>query len=289
MAKICTVRLATLFLGLGLVLAAMPASADPRPVVVELFTSQGFSSCPPADALLGELATKSDILALGFHVSYWDSLGWKDPLSSQSSTDRQKAYARRFNGGRSAPGGEIGRRVALRRGCAKTVWNLDVDFERRYRFAAIHLDLHLVGIERDMAADQPEDFLAQNAKQIRLVNRVAFVREENLQPFPRNRRGTAAKQIEELHAAFRPNSLLKMPRLSLGICTGIVSPFSRRVASKYARAGALSGLLRVTGDPTFEARSTSSLSGMMPRSGMERISSTSSIESISPRAARQGL
>ena len=90
-----TVRLAILFLGLGV--AAMPASADPRPVVVELFTSQGCSSCPPADALLGELARRGDVVALGFHISYWDSLGWKDPLSNQGSTDRQKAYARSFD------------------------------------------------------------------------------------------------------------------------------------------------------------------------------------------------
>src|SRR5882762_888787 len=77
---------ATLLLGLGL--AAMPASADPRPAVVELFTSQGCSSCPPADALLGELARRGDVVALGFHISYWDSLGWKDPFSRPQSTER---------------------------------------------------------------------------------------------------------------------------------------------------------------------------------------------------------
>jgi hypothetical protein len=76
-----------------------PAAADGRPVVVELFTSQGCSSCPPADALLGELASRRDVLALGFHISYWDGLGWKDPFSSQSSTDRQRAYARQFGRG----------------------------------------------------------------------------------------------------------------------------------------------------------------------------------------------
>src|SRR5260221_4865600 len=80
--------------------AATQVAEDPRPVVVELFTSQGCSSCPPADALLGELAKKSEVLALGFHISYWDSLGWKDPLSNKGSTERQKAYARRFTDGR---------------------------------------------------------------------------------------------------------------------------------------------------------------------------------------------
>jgi len=67
--------------------------------VVELFTSQGCSSCPPADALLGELAGRPDVVALGFHISYWNGLGWKDPLSIESSTERQKAYAWRLDGG----------------------------------------------------------------------------------------------------------------------------------------------------------------------------------------------
>ena len=97
MAASRTLPLAATILGLAVV--AMPAGADPRPVVVELFTSQGCSSCPPADALLGELAKKSDVVALGFHISYWDRLGWKDPLSNPGSTERQKAYARRFTDG----------------------------------------------------------------------------------------------------------------------------------------------------------------------------------------------
>jgi hypothetical protein len=81
----------------GSVLMSPPANADTRPVVVELFTSQSCSSCPPADALLGELARRGDVVALGFHISYWDGSGWKDPFSSQSSTDRQRAYARLFD------------------------------------------------------------------------------------------------------------------------------------------------------------------------------------------------
>ncbi len=72
--------------------------AETRPVVVELFTSQGCSSCPPADALLRELAGRADVIALGFHISYWDRLGWKDPLSNEASTDRQKTYASRLSG-----------------------------------------------------------------------------------------------------------------------------------------------------------------------------------------------
>lgn len=64
-----------------------------RPLVVELFTSQGCSSCPPADALLGKLADRKDILALGLPVTYWDMLGWKDTLASEANTRRQKAYA----------------------------------------------------------------------------------------------------------------------------------------------------------------------------------------------------
>jgi hypothetical protein len=74
--------------------AAAPAVAAPvRPVVVELFTSQGCSSCPPADALLRAMAGRADVLPLAFHVTYWDSLGWRDPFSLELATARQRAYA----------------------------------------------------------------------------------------------------------------------------------------------------------------------------------------------------
>jgi hypothetical protein len=63
------------------------------PVVVELFTSQGCNSCPPADAYLGELAKRPDILALSWHVDYWDYIGWKDPFAQHAFTLRQRAYS----------------------------------------------------------------------------------------------------------------------------------------------------------------------------------------------------
>lgn len=64
--------------------------------VVELFTSQGCSSCPPADVVFTDLAARPDIVALAYHVDYWDYLGWKDTLSSKENTERQYAYMRAF-------------------------------------------------------------------------------------------------------------------------------------------------------------------------------------------------
>jgi len=67
--------------------------------VVELFTSQGCSSCPPADAELARLAEQDGVLALSYHVDYWNYLGWTDTLSSKASTDRQYGYAKTFRRG----------------------------------------------------------------------------------------------------------------------------------------------------------------------------------------------
>jgi hypothetical protein len=79
-----------------LALAPGPSAAGEPLTVVELFTSQGCSSCPPADALVGELAERDDVLALSEHVDYWDYLGWRDPFALPATTRRQRDYARRL-------------------------------------------------------------------------------------------------------------------------------------------------------------------------------------------------
>jgi hypothetical protein len=80
-------------------LAGLPVpggALEAPPVVVELFTSQGCSSCPAADVYLGELANRPSVLALSFHVDYWNGLGWVDPYASREATQRQRAYAQRL-------------------------------------------------------------------------------------------------------------------------------------------------------------------------------------------------
>jgi len=76
----------------AIVAIVRPAHADPR-AVVELFTSQGCSSCPPADKILGELAKDPSVIALSMPIDYWDYLGWKDTLADARFSARQKAYS----------------------------------------------------------------------------------------------------------------------------------------------------------------------------------------------------
>jgi hypothetical protein len=108
--------------GLAITIAALwvtGAIAGPKRAVVELFTSQGCSSCPPADALAGQLTTIPALLVLSFHVTYWDGPDWKDPFSSKEATERQYGYMRSLeersvftpqlvvNGARSVVGSQV--------------------------------------------------------------------------------------------------------------------------------------------------------------------------------------
>jgi hypothetical protein len=88
-------------LGCTTTTAASEPRADEAPLVIELFTSQGCSSCPPADALVNKLAKAGQlggrsVIPLTFHVDYWDDLGWPDPYASAAWTERQREYAAQF-------------------------------------------------------------------------------------------------------------------------------------------------------------------------------------------------
>ncbi len=96
-----TFKSAALAVGLAIFLAFAapgPVGADDKAplTVVELFTSQGCSSCPPADKFLGELAQRHDVLALSVHVDYWDYIGWKDVFADPKNTQRQRRYAQKL-------------------------------------------------------------------------------------------------------------------------------------------------------------------------------------------------
>lgn len=87
---ICAVTL----LSPGTVFAQQSAETSMPGVVVELFTSQGCSSCPPADEFMAELASHDQVIALALHVDYWDYIGWEDSFAQAAFTERQKSYAR---------------------------------------------------------------------------------------------------------------------------------------------------------------------------------------------------
>lgn len=121
----------------GFCAAAAAAEPEPTPVVVELFTSQSCYSCPPAETLLGKLAGRPDLIALEFHVDYWNDLvygaagRWTDVHSSPAHTARQRAYGNRLGGGVYTPQMVID-------GRAETVGSREGDIERAIAAARKH-------------------------------------------------------------------------------------------------------------------------------------------------------
>lgn len=120
-----------------------------KPVLVELFTSEGCSSCPPADAILRDLADKQplegvQIIALGLHVDYWNRLGWKDVYSDPAFTRRQAAYAERLAAGNYTPQAVVQGRAELvggqRGSLLKTIREADAPT------VLLNLDAHSDGI-----------------------------------------------------------------------------------------------------------------------------------------------
>ena len=92
-AKVSTLSSVSVLFAAGLILVTPASAAEPR-AVVELFTSQGCSSCPEADKLIGELAKDASVIAVSLPIDYWDYLGWKDTLADPKFTARQKAYSK---------------------------------------------------------------------------------------------------------------------------------------------------------------------------------------------------
>ncbi len=123
---------------------AAPASAPPVPVVVELYQSQGCSSCPPASANLNAIADRPDVIPLSFAVTYWDQLGWKDTFATPEYTVRQWDYAR--SGGR----GEVATPQMVINGGRQTI----VGNDRRQLEAAIAAARHPSGPRITLAGNR---------------------------------------------------------------------------------------------------------------------------------------
>jgi hypothetical protein len=184
---IATVALLASLLGAG-------DAAEPGPVLVELFTSEGCSSCPPADAVLarvvgGHGSRGPRVIALGEHVDYWDDLGWKDPFSSPSFSRRQDAYARRLASGVYTPQLVVGGRAhvlgsdeaAARAAIAAAARTTQGEVALRLSSGALEIDARwpgrgradvLVALVRDRATSR----VASGENAGRLLSHVAIAR-----------------------------------------------------------------------------------------------------------------
>jgi len=154
-----TLRPALALAALGLACASGPARAAPtHPVLIELFTSQGCSSCPAADAFVADLPRlgfgRDRVVPLTFHVDYWDDLGWKDAFASPRFTDRQRAYAR--SGRLRAPAGQDG---------LHGVYTPQMVVGGQVHFSGARRDVALPEIQRQASMPEAADLSVQVARE----------------------------------------------------------------------------------------------------------------------------
>lgn len=183
-------RTFTLFLLAGVCLK--PADTPSAPVLVELFTSEGCSSCPPADRLLETLDRNPNVIVLSEHVDYWNQLGWRDPYSSAAASQRQSEYARKFrlesvytpqmviNGRTEAVGNDS---AVIARAIAKAGLSVPLELSEVVRDGnKIHLRVRSAEVPANVivyvafADDKARSEVARGENSGRTLNHVAVVR-----------------------------------------------------------------------------------------------------------------
>jgi hypothetical protein len=168
MESLCLNRRAALGLGAAAgmsLVAPLRAAASGAPVVVELFTSQGCSSCPPADEFMGDLVGRDNVIGLSLNVDYWDYIGWRDTLASPANTKRQRDYARKrgdnriytpqmvINGHRHAVGSD-----------RKTVLSIIDEESHRTERSLVRMSLSGIGPEISLTVGSaPNDILRKES------------------------------------------------------------------------------------------------------------------------------
>lgn len=123
---------------------SMPSESFDSQVVLELYTSQGCAACPPADAMMAELAMREDVIALALHVDYWDYIGWADAFADPEHAERQKRYARRHGHNTIYTPQVVLNGVDIVEGF-RVMQVMDLIAERRARAARIGLELERPG------------------------------------------------------------------------------------------------------------------------------------------------
>src|SRR5689334_208129 len=132
-----------------LLTSATAFAAPQRPAIVELYTSEGCSSCPPAEAMIGQLAKQPGLLPLAFHVDYWDQLGWRDRFSMKEATQRQSDLARALGLG------TIGTPQIVVDG-RNAVWGVDADnLSRALKIPRADVPLSLERTEHELIIRTP--------------------------------------------------------------------------------------------------------------------------------------